>query len=77
MRVFALKYSPQNSHILITGGWDNHLKVRCRRSTVLIIFCHVFYLAEIKEIYLIISLSFFSYAALISISGQVASKLHQ
>jgi len=33
MRVFALKYSPQNSHILITGGWDNHLKVWDTRST--------------------------------------------
>ena len=32
MRVFALKYSPQNSHILITGGWDNHLKVHLASS---------------------------------------------
>jgi len=27
MRVFALKHSPDNSHILLSGGWDNHIKV--------------------------------------------------
>ncbi|CAH1794755.1 unnamed protein product [Owenia fusiformis] len=31
-RVFALKYHPENNHILITGGWDNHLKVWDTRS---------------------------------------------
>lgn len=33
MRVFALKYHPENSHIIVTGGWDNHLKVWDTRSS--------------------------------------------
>ncbi|XP_033753076.1 WD repeat-containing protein slp1-like [Pecten maximus] len=27
MRVFALKYHPENEHIFVTGGWDAHLKI--------------------------------------------------
>lgn len=28
MRVFALKYHPMNDDIFVTGGWENHLKVK-------------------------------------------------
>jgi hypothetical protein len=27
MRVYALKFHPENEHIFITAGWDNHIKV--------------------------------------------------
>ena len=32
-RVFALKYHPETNYILVTGGWDNHLKVWDTRTT--------------------------------------------
>jgi hypothetical protein len=27
MRVYALKFHPDNENIFITAGWDNHIKV--------------------------------------------------
>ena len=27
-RIFAIKFHPELENVFITGGWDNHLKVR-------------------------------------------------
>jgi len=28
MRVFSIKFHPNNQYIFVSGGWDNHIKVR-------------------------------------------------
>ena len=30
-RVFAVRYHPDSNHVMVTGGWDNFLKVRLSR----------------------------------------------
>ena len=35
MRVYSLKFHPDNEHIFISAGWDNHIKV----SRILHSFC--------------------------------------
>ena len=32
-RIFSIKFSPDNPTLLYSGGWDNTIQVRCRRSS--------------------------------------------
>lgn len=45
MRVFCIKFHPNNQFIFISGGWDNHVKVHLffiiLSEELLIMFCEV------------------------------------